>query len=241
MRYSVGDWVTQRVGPCKGIVKAVRGRNLTVLWLGRERGVAVDSSSVERHGKPRAFVLEGSLDEELESLRSAENVLRDWLGGIAVPLAHKQVHSLEDIDLLSRFLTLSPPPFVHISAHGVVGQGRGAYIDLVPGRLHDNRVYLLDPATISVFRERFAGMNVFFDTCQLGSDVGTLRRFVYLTGIAGVCGFRRTVYDSEASLFGLMLYTGVVVRGWTFKKSVERANLAMRNLGERVDLACVVG
>jgi hypothetical protein len=204
-----------------------------VCWVGRSKAVAVSTRSLKASSPPRALVLEGSLDDNLESERSEEPLLRTWLEANDVAGAYKNIHLLDDIEILSKGLKKNQPPFVHISCHGDHdGQGR-AYIRLAPGQLRADRIFLDAPKTQDTFRRAFEGLPVYFSACMLGKYQSELQKFRAGAKLGPVAGFTRSVDDSETMLFELLLYQGVLFNGWTFTNSIGKACEALSHVEVR--------
>jgi hypothetical protein len=173
------------------------------------------------------MILEGSLDNNLASQRSEEDLLRTWLEAEGVPVAYKNVHALSDISILARGLAKNRPPFVHIACHGDYDEHRRPYIVFAPKPTKKDLIYLDDPETQQVFRDAFSGLPIFFAACLLGKYQTQLESFKSGANLADVAGFTRVVYDSEAMIFELLLYQGVLINGWNFGTAVNKACDAM--------------
>lgn len=98
--FTVGAWV--RRNGSRGIIRERRKTKVLVRWLDRARAEVCDPLELSRSSPPRALVLEGSLDDTLHSTRSAEGTLRTWLTANEIPLAYKNIHTLEDISVIGK-------------------------------------------------------------------------------------------------------------------------------------------
>ena len=192
MTLKPGDWVKRRSSKKndRGIIKSKKGRIASVLWMTKERAQACSIHSLTSCQRPRALVLEGSLDSKLESMRSEENVLRTWLDSENIMLAYKNIHTIDDIEVIGRAIGKNTPPFVHISCHGNYDEEKGAYITLAP-RSSDvkSKIYLNDVRTISVFKNAFKGLPILFSACLLGrykKDMNYFRKEAGLGEIAAL-------------------------------------------------------
>lgn len=230
-KFEKGEWVQHNTLRLRGLVKGHRGKSALVCWVGRGKATPHGTATLTKSGPPRAFVLEGSLGEHLESTRSAEHLLRNWLNAIQVKVAYKNVHSLADIPVLARALQRNPPPFVHISCHGYHDREGRPFIRFAPSSLQSDRIYLDDPQTTDTFREAFEGMAVLFDACLLGKYSRHMTQFRRAARLTAVAGFTRVVYDSEVALFDLLVYQGLLINGWKFSTAIKKACDALKGYG----------
>lgn len=229
-KFRSGDWVRLRERPGCGRVCGHRDRSALVRWIGSRKAEPHGTRRLRKCSPPRALVLEGSLDGELESTRSEESVLRTWLGANEVPLAYKNVHALEDIAVISRAVGHNKPAFVHISCHGDHDVKR-PFLLFAPNSNKRSRIYLDDDRTISVFREAFAGLPILFSACLLGKYKDPMVAFRKNASVPVVGAFSREVFDSEAMLFELLLYQGVFTNGWNFRTAATKACQSLLHLG----------
>ena len=225
--FAVGEWV--RHNGSRGIVREVRSRKVLVRWLDRVKAEAWDPNNLTRSSPPRALVLEGSLGDTLHSTRSAEGTLRTWLKANEIPLAYKNIHTLDDISVIGKAVGRSKPAFVHLSCHGNHEQGR-PYFTLAPRASESDRIYLDDERTAEVFGKHFRGLPLLFSACFLGKYQDSLISFRDAAGLAAVASYTRDISDAEALLFELLLYHGVLVKGMRFGTAIERANYALLEL-----------
>ncbi len=231
-KFTFGSWVQQKGCSERGIVRGTTGKRSTlVCWLGRGKATPHGTGSLKQCDPPRALVLEGSLDRKLESDRSEEELLRTWLEAQNVKVAYKNIHALEDIRVLAKAIGNKEPPFVHISCHGDHDDHDRAYILLAPTPNKKNRILLNDPDTQKTFRDAFEGMHVFFSACLLGKFQKEMVAFRKGARLNSVAGFSREIYDSDAMLFELLLYHGVLTKGWNFKTAVTNACASLKPLG----------
>ncbi len=232
MTLEPGMWVKRRKENERGIVISKKGQNVSVLWMTKERAKACSIRSLTSCQRPRALVLEGSLDSKLESTRSEENVLRTWLGSNNILLAYKNIHTIDDIEVIGRAIGKNKPPFIHISCHGDHDKEKGAYITLAP-RSSDvkSKIYLNDVRTISVFKDAFEGMPILFSACLLGRYKKDMDNFKDETNLRTIAAFTRVVYDAECMLFELLIYQGMLIQGKTFENAVSNAQNALNIVG----------
>ena len=232
MAIAIGNWVKQRKGTNRGIVKSKKGQNASVLWMGKDRAETCSIRSLTACPPPRALVLEGSLDRNLESTRSEENILRTWLNSQGFKLAYKNIHTLEDIEVIGRAIGKNTPPFVHISCHGDHNVDHGAYITLAP-RSDDTKsmIYLNDDSTIRIFRKAFEGMPILFSACFLGRYREDMANFRDKAKLGEIAAFTREVYDSECMIFELLIYQGMLIQGYPFETAVNKAEKALNEVG----------
>jgi hypothetical protein len=232
MTLEPGNWVKRRKKNERGIVKSKKGRSASVLWMTKERAQVCSIHSLTPCQPPRALVLEGSLDSNLESTRSEENVLRTWLDSDKVMLAYKNIHTIDDIEVIGHAIGKNKPPFVHISCHGDHDEKKGAYITLAP-RSSDlkSRIYLNDVRTISVFKDTFEDMPILFSACLLGSYRKDMDNFKKEANLRAIAAFTREVYDKECMLFELLIYQGMLFQGKKFENAVKNAEKALKIVG----------
>lgn len=231
-KFETGDWVRPKGQQYRGLVCYAKGQKVLIRWAGRQKAMPWSKKDLVKSDPPRALVLEGSLDHDLASTRSEEDLLRTWLNSNDVAVAYKTIHDLGDIQILSRAIDNKWPVFLHISCHGAYENGR-PYITLAPKQLKADRIFLDDPNTISIFKDNFSEIPVLFSACLLGKYKDPMTNFRKNTGLAAVAAFTREIYDSEAMLFELLLYQGMLVNGWTFKRSVSTASKALLKMGLR--------
>jgi hypothetical protein len=177
--------------------------------------------------------MEGMLDDNLESTRSGEDLFRTWLGAKGVPITYKSILTLADIQVIGRSIGAHLPAFVHISCHGAYDDDGRAYLRFAPGKRKTDRIYLDHDETLKVFRDAFEGLPLLFSACLLGKYQDAMTAFSKTAGLAAVAAFSREVEDSEAMLFELLLYQGVLLNGWTFRNAVDKACSALLALGLR--------
>jgi hypothetical protein len=232
-KFERGDWVRHVREGHRGMVASHRARGVLVRWVGSHKAEPVATRSLASTAPPRALVLEGALDDHLESTRSEEDLLRTWLGANNVPFAYKSILTLEDIAVIGRALGAKQPLFVHLSCHGDYDDSGRAYIRLAPGSRKSDRIFMDDDAVLGVFRDAFGGLPLLLSACQLGRFEGAMQAFRTGARLTGVAAFARDVYDSEAMLFELLLYQGLLVNGWTFRTAAEKARDALYVMGLR--------
>lgn len=231
-KFDIGDWVHPKGQKHRGRVCGHRGHKVLIRWAGSQKAEPWGNRNLVACDPPRALVLEGSLDDALESPRSEEDLLRTWLGSTGIPVAYKNILTLQDLRIISRAVDSKWPVFVHLSCHGRY-DGRRPYITLIPKARKMDRIYLDDPKTVGVFRDSFAGLPVLFSACLLGKYRDPITKFRNDAKLSAVAAFTREVYDSEAMLFELLLYQAMLVNGWTFRKAVESASTALLRMGLR--------
>ncbi len=229
-KFPVGTWVSQKSKTLRGIVRGHQANKTMVCWMGRKKAQACVTRNLRVSSLPRALILEGSLDNDLASQRSEEDLLRTWLQAEKVPVAYKNVHALLDIPILARGLTKNRPPFVHISCHGDHDESGRPYIVFAPKPKKQDRIFLDTPETQQIFRNAFSGLPIFFAACFLGKHQNQLIDFKTGANLTDVASFTRVVYDSEAMIFELLLYHGVLINGWNFKTAVNKASDAMMGM-----------
>ncbi|MBT3297045.1 MAG: hypothetical protein HN383_17390 [Verrucomicrobia bacterium] len=227
-KFEKGDWVQK--GKRRGIVCGKNGRQLVVRWLGRDRGERVGAKALKSAPTPWVLGMEGSLDSDLTSTRSAEKVLRTWLGAENVQAAYKTVHCLEDVRIIGRAIGPVPPLLVYISCHGN-HDGKRPYLTLGPSTRKSDHVYLDDDETVEVFGEAFPGMHILLSACNLGKYGQPIGQFRRKAGLGKIAVYTRGIYDSESMLFDLMVFHGMLSKHWTFTTAIERAVVAMNAIG----------
>jgi hypothetical protein len=235
-KFASGEWVQKKDKKhrlLRGIVRGAQERSALVCWLGCRKATSHGTKSLKHCDPPRALVLEGSLDANLESVRSGEGLLRTWLKANEVQVAYKNVHTLDDIRVLAKAIGNNKPPFVHISCHGDHDDQDRAFIQFAPRPNKKDRILLSDSKTQEVFRDAFVRMPVLFSACLLGKFQEEMEGFREGAKLGPVAGFSREVYDAEAMLFELLLYHGVLVKGWNFKTAVTKACASLKSLGLR--------
>jgi hypothetical protein len=228
-KFAIGDWVKDSRKGRRGRVCDLEDRSALVRWVGRDKSTRHGTKSLRASEPPRALVLEGSLDSNLASVRSGEGLLRTWLHANDVQLAYKNVHTLGDIEVLSKAVGSNRPPFVHISCHGDHDSRGRARIHFTPG--WGSAILLNSPQTHETFRRAFEGMPLLFSACLLGRYQDEMKKFRKSARLGPIAAFTRSVYDSESMLFELLLYHGVLTVGWKFSTAVSRAREALSGLG----------
>jgi hypothetical protein len=199
--------------------------------VGSHKAQAIGSRSLAASKAPRALVLEGSLDDHLESTRSEEDLLRTWLESNDIPFAYKTVLTLEGLEVVGRAVGAKRPVFVHISCHGDYDNDRRPFITFAPKPRKADRIYLDEERVWSVFRAAFEGLPILFSACLLGRHEAPMKELCKRAKLKGIAAFTREVYDSEAMLFELLLYQGLLVRGWTFRTACAKARNALHLMG----------
>ncbi len=231
-KFAVGNWVRPKGQKHRGRVCDNCGQGVLVRWAGTQKADRWSSRSLVKCNPPSALILEGSLDDALESIRSEEGLLRTWLTASNVPVAYKNILTLQDLSIISRAMGDNRPVFVHISCHGDY-EGKKPYIVFAPRARKQDRIYLDDPTTVETFRESFAGLPILFSACLLGKYETPMETFRKDSNLSAIAAFSRVVYDSEAMLFELLLYQAMLVNGWTFRKAVDTASIALLKMGVR--------
>lgn len=231
-KFEVGNWVRPKGQKHRGRVCDHRGRSVLVRWAGTQKADQWSSRSLVKCEPPSALILEGSLDDALESVRSEEGLLRNWLTASNFPVAYKNILTLPDLSIISRAAAGQRPVFVHISCHGDY-EGKRPYIIFAPKARKRDRIYLDDPTTVETFRDSFAGLPILFSACLLGKYETPMETFKKDSKLSAIAAFSRVVYDSEAMLFELLLYQAMLVNGWTFRKAVDTASIALLKVGVR--------
>ncbi len=229
-KFDIGSWVydekTDRFGRVTKIIDD--SRSVKVRWMHEQRADP-DGYSAARleHRTPMPFVLEGILESDIyDDSRSELPFLRRWLGSFNEKLSVKTVYQLSDMELITQGIGSRHPPFVHINCHGDVDA-----IDKRPFFvLYRDRLYLDDPETISAFRH-LEGYPVFFSACNLGKHAKPMQAFRAAAKLGPVAASTREISDSEAMLFGLMLYQSILEGGMEFEQAVLNCNSASQLLG----------
>lgn len=236
-KFDEGDWVGVglKENDCLGRVVEVLGRHQVRIRLFDRNGFHIyDDKELKRCPRLNALVLEGSLDKQLTSTRSEEGVLRAWLRTHNALLAYKNIHTLRDIDVIGRALGNVMPAFVHVSCHGNIDKKtKRPYIVFAPAPRKADRIFLGDDETIQVFAEYFSGVPILFSACWVGKYQDDISKFCKDGGFKHVAAFTRIVDDSEAILFELLVYHGILENNKPFKKSVDDAIAALKELGIR--------
>jgi hypothetical protein len=96
-KFSVNFWVRPDDGTNLGIVRGHKSGKTNVRWIGAKRAIPWPTSKLRAAKEPAALVLEGSLDSDLSSLRSEEDLLRNWFRALGLRMSYKTVHCIEDI------------------------------------------------------------------------------------------------------------------------------------------------
>jgi hypothetical protein len=235
-KFAVNDWVEYEdpndpPGEKRlGLVTKVpndEGRSVTVRWVRNCHPTDTYAASKLTHRTPIPMVLEGNLAEDLHEPRSEYALLRNWFESIACKFVFKSVHQLSDIELLAKKINHAVlPPFIHISCHGAFEeQSKRPFIQLL-----DDRLFLDDADTIEVF-SKFEGYPVYFSACLLGRFQAPILAFQQAAKLGPVLASVREIYDSEAMLFGLMLYQSVIVAGMPFDKAALACIDALCSIG----------
>jgi hypothetical protein len=150
----------------------------------------------------RVMFLETQLDRSPTSQRSEIRFIRELLETFgSVQLIAKEVHSREDLE---KFLDVArEDPLikaVHIVAHGEREGHECALVltadEIVDLRERDNR---------NLFR-RLDVESLFFSACNLGGDLGLMRKILEVSGADAVFSYARTVDDYEAFLTESLFY-----------------------------------
>ena len=217
-KFDIGDWVfdekTDRFGRVTKIIES--SRSVKVRWMNEQRA-DVDAYSTARleHRTPMPFVLEGVLESDIyDDSRSEQPLLRRWLGSFNYQFSIKTVYQLSDIELLTQEIGNRHPPFIHINCHGDVDEtSRRPFIILF-----EDRLYLDDPETIRAFRH-LEGYPLFFSACNLGKFQKPMVDFKEAAKLGSIVAASREISDSEAMLFGLMLYQSILGGGMEFDQA----------------------
>ena len=238
-KFTINDWVEYEdpkdpVGEKRlGVVTKVpegTSKSVTVRWVRNCHQGGKYAASILTHRSPIPMVLEGNLAEDLHEPRTEYALLRNWFESIGCDFVFKSIHQLSDIELLAKKINHAIlPPFIHISCHGDFEDsdnlGKRPFIQLL-----DNKLYLDDPYTIEVF-SKFEGYPVFFSACLLGRFQNPILAFQKAAKLGPIVASVRQIYDSEAMLFGLMLYQSVIVAGMPFDKAAHNCIAALRKIG----------
>lgn len=235
-KFAINDWVEyedpndpvgeKRLGV---VIKVPDGaeRSVTVRWVRNCHPTDTYAASKLTHRKPIPMVLEGNLAEDLHEPRTEYALLRNWFDSINCNFVFKSIHQLSDIELLAEKINHAIlPPFIHISCHGAFGKkSKRPFIQLL-----DDELFLDDPYTIEVF-SKFEGYPIYFSACLLGKFEAPVLAFQKAARLGPVLASVREIYDSEAMLFGLMLYQSVIVAGMPFDKAAHNCLSALRSIG----------
>ncbi len=230
MKFEKGTWV--RKNGKIGKVTGHKQRSCLVRFVGSTKAIPCGSVGLKKCLPPRALVFEGSLDIQLHSTRSEEDLLRTWFNANKIELAYKNVHSLVDIKILSASIGKDNPLFVHISCHGA-HQDKKAYIRFAPKGSKKNNIFLNDPKTVKVFHDSFSKLPILFSACDLGRYEGEMNKFIKSTKIPYIAAFTREVYDTEAMIFELLLYHGIYNNLWTFETAIKKAMKSLLSMNVR--------
>jgi hypothetical protein len=223
------DWARRRHDGQVGQVVRRKGNRYSVRFLGSRRAESIGGKGLKTARAPMALLLEGSLDSHLTSSRSESRILDDWLRSHfwESRVAYKNIHRLEDLDIIGRQIAASDYLFVHFNCHGAAGGKRGPYIKLFPGK----KTFLLEDASIETFKRHFAGRDILFSACELGRYEASMRQFKERAALGEVAAYSRSVCDYEATIVDLCIYQSILGNACTFRTAVTRALEAVRNLG----------
>lgn len=228
-KFETGEWVfdtkSERFG--RVVEHVDNSRSVKLRWMGSKKADSKEYSAARLISKtPVPFILEGILEDGIySSSRSEQPLLSKWLGTFNDELSVKTVYQLSDIDLLSREIEHRHPPFVHINCHGDVDKDSRPYIVLLKDRL-----YLDAAETIATFKN-FKGYPVFFSACNLGMYQNPIDEFRRAAELGPVAASTRSILDTEAMLFGLMLYQTILVAGMDFDVAVHKCLEAGKIVG----------
>lgn len=232
-KFAVADWVEyddpageKRLGVVTKVPKG-DGRSVTVRWVRNCHQDGKYAASLLTHRMPIPMILEGNLADDLHEVRSEYSLLRNWFESIDCNFVFKSIHQLSDLELLAEKInTEILPPFIHISCHGKVERtGKRPFIQLL-----DDHIYLDDPYTIEVF-SKFEGYPIVFSACLLGKYQAPIIALQQAAKLGPIVASVREIYDSEAMLFGLMLYQSVVKVCMPFDKAAVKCISALRCIG----------
>lgn len=232
-KFAVDDWVEyedptgeKRLGVVTKVPKG-QGRSVSVRWVRNNHPAGIYAASQLTHRLPMPMVLEGNLANDLHVVRSEYSLLRNWFESIGCDFVFKSIHQLSDLELLARKINTDIlPPFIHISCHGDVEQpGKRPFIQLL-----EDRIYLDDPDTIEVFSQ-FEGYPIVFSACLLGRFQAPILAFQQAAKLGPIVVSTREIYDSEAILFGILLYQSVVMACMPFDKAACRCISALHSIG----------
>ncbi len=201
--------------------------------LVRDRGNPSQNADNDDHptnesegGTPVPLILEGVLEDDGTSTsESTPWRLKQWLGVFSDALPVKTVYQLSDIALLCRDAQHQRPPFVHINCLGDIDRYSRPYIVLLKERL-----YLDDQETIDAFRN-FRGLPIFFSSCNLGPRTELIQTFRHAAELGPVAAPIGSILESEARLYGLMLYQSILAVGMDFDIAVNNCYQAGRIVG----------
>lgn len=232
-KFSIDDWVEfedpaggKRLSVVTKVPKG-QGRSVTVRWVRNCHQDGKYAASLLTPCKPMPMILEGNLADDLHEVRSEYSLLRNWFKSIDCNFIFKSIHQLSDLELLAKKINTDIlPPFIHISCHGKVERtGKRPFIQLL-----DEHIYLDDPNTIEVFL-KFEGYPIVFSACLLGKFQAPILALQKAANLGPVVASVREIYDSEAMLFGLLLYQSVVQARMPFDKAAYRCIAALRGIG----------
>lgn len=179
---------------------------------------------------PVALLLEGSLDPDLSSERSEARILSEWLLTHEYPISlfHKNIHTLDDLNVFGKSIKKAQILLVHINCHGSAAvDSKGPFIELYPG----NKTYLLDDENINILKAYFEGQDVFFEACTLGRYQKQMAELRQAAGFRTLAAYSREVYDYEAVLFSLCLYHGMLGENHNFPTAATKAVEALAAIG----------
>jgi len=234
-KFAVHDWVEyrdpkdpsdeKRLGVVTTVPKGT-SKSVTVRWVRKGHQGGNYAASVLTHQRPMPMVLEGNLASDMQEVLSEYSLLRKWFESIACDFVFKSIHQLSDIVLLAEKINEEVlPPFIHITGHGEVeSKAKRPCIQLM-----DDKIYLDDERTIEVF-SKFEGYPIFISAC-LGRFHAPILAFQKAAKLGPIVASVREIYDSEAKLFGLMLYQSVIMAGMPFDKAAHRCIAALRSIG----------
>lgn len=177
-------------------------------------------------GNPVPIILEGVLDGDEASISASPPYrLKQWLGAFRDDLPVWPVYQLSDIALACRDVQHQRPPFVHINCRGGIDQELRPYIVLLKDRL-----YLDDQETIDTFRN-LRGLPIFLSTCNFWRYADGIQRFRHAAELGPIAAPIGSILDSDARLFGLMLYSSILVIGMDFDIAVRNCYQASKVVG----------
>lgn len=238
-KFAENDWVEyldhndptgeKRLGVVTAVPKGT-SKSVTVRWVRNGHLGGAYAASKLTYRSPIPMVLEGNLAADLHEPRTEYALLRTWFDSINCDFVFKSIQQLSDIELLAKKINHAIlPPFIHISCHGDFEDsatlGKRPFIQLL-----DDKFYLDDPYTIEVF-SKFEGYPVFFSACLLGRFQAPILAFQNAAKLGPIVASVREIYDSEAMLFGLMLYQSVIKAGMPFDKAAHNCIKALRSIG----------
>lgn len=228
-KFSDGSWVKPKDQSAKGIVRGYKGGKTLVRWIGAKKATPYRTADLKVTTPPTALVLEGSLDGDLTSVRSEEDLLRNFFRALGGQIAYKTIHCPNDLAIIGSAIK-TPPPFIHISCHGA-HEGDRPFLLFAPKATAKNRIFLDDPEVVSTFKEWFEGYPILFSACLIGKLEKPIIEFLQATQIAQAAAFTREVWDTETMLFELLVYHGMLVEGHHFAAAVQKAADAVRLVG----------